>query len=153
MPKKANIVPAAPFLKTFNVNEICLPSGRERSQLPSGEIRAYSGGEIVIDKGVVPNSVFILREGTAVLLFFGAHGELLTARPVESGEMLGLTESIAGAPFNACLKAVTECRIESFEIEEFIGLLKTKGDLLFNVLRRLAIGLQECLIPFKISSL
>lgn len=151
MPSNDKIIPAPLVVRTLNINELC-PAGGQGNPLPlpAGENRVFAGGEIVFNEGVVPGAVLIFREGDAELLSRDAHGELLTMRPVEPGEVLGLTESIAGVPFKACLRAVTDCRVEYFEIREFIRLLKERDDLLFNLLQRLASGLQECLNSFKV---
>jgi CRP-like cAMP-binding protein len=94
--------------------------------------------------------VLIFREGVAELIARDPHGEILAMREVEPGEIFGVTESIAGASFKASLRAMTDCRMEYFEIKEFIQLLKERDDLLFNLLRQLAAGLHECLNSFKI---
>lgn len=151
MPSNDKIIPAPLVVRTLNINELCPASSQGTSlPLPAGESRVFAAGEIVFNEGVVPGAVLIFREGDAELLARDAQGELLHMRPVEPGEVLGLTESIAGVPFKACLRTLTDCRIEYFEIKEFIQLLKERDDLLFNLLQRLASGLQECLNSFKV---
>jgi CRP-like cAMP-binding protein len=137
--------------RTLTIDDLCPTGGQGTSPpIPAGDSRVFAAGEIVLDKGSVPEAVLIFREGAAELIALDAGGELQAMRVVQPGEILGLTESIAGAPFNFRLKAVTDCRIESFELREFIQLLKERDDLLFNLLKRLASGLQDCLNSFKI---
>ena len=151
MPSNDKIIPAPLVVRTLNINELCPAASQGASlPLPAGENRVFAGGEIVFNEGVVPGAVLIFREGAAEILSRDAHGEFEVMRLVEPGEVLGLTESIAGVPFKACLRAVTDCRVEYFEIREFIRLLKERDDLLFILLQRLASGLQECLNSFKV---
>jgi CRP-like cAMP-binding protein len=151
MPSNDRSIPAPLVVRTLNINDLCPASGQGTSlPLPPGESRLFAGGEIVFNEGVVPGAVLIFREGIAEVVSRDDLGELLVTRTVEPGEILGLTESIAGVPFKACLRAVTDCRVEYFELKEFIQLLKERDDLLFKLLERLASGLQECLNSFKV---
>lgn len=136
---------------TLNINDLCSVDGQGSSPpLPAGESRTFAAGEIVFDQGSVPSAVLIFRKGSAELVSRDAHGEIQAMRTVEPGEVLGVTESIAGAPFKISLRATTECRVEYFELMEFIQLLRERDDLLFNLLQRLAAGLQDCLNSFRI---
>ena len=151
MPSNDRPIPPSLAVRTLNLNDL-RTAGNEGSSppIPEGDSRVLAAGETVFDEGSVPGMVLIFREGTAELIALDAQGELQAMRVGEPGEILGLTESIAGAPFKFRLRAVTDCRIESFELSEFIQLLKERDDLLFNLLQRLASGLQECLNSFKI---
>jgi CRP-like cAMP-binding protein len=151
MPSSDRFIPAPLAVRTLNINDVC-PAGSQGSSppMPDGEIRTFAAGEIVFSEYSAPGDVLIFREGVAELIARDPHGEILAMREVEPGEIFGVTESIARAPFRVSLRAVTDCRIEYFEIKEFIQLLKERDDLLFNLLQRLATGLQECLNSFKI---
>ena len=151
MTSNDKIIPAPLLVKTLNINDLYPASSPGASlPFPEGEGRVFAGGEIIFNDGVVPREVLILREGTAEVFSKDAEGKIRAMRPLEPGEVIGLTESIAGVPFKTSLRAVTDCRFESFEIREFIGLLRERDDLLLNLLQRLALGLQECLNSYKV---
>ena len=151
MPSNDRSIPPSLAVRTLNINDL-YPTGDQGPSLPipSGDSRVFAAGETVFDEGSIPGSVLIFREGAADLITLEEHGGLQSMRAVEPGEILGLTESIARAPFKFRLRTVTDCRIESFEMGEFIQLLKERDDLLFNLLQRLASGLQDCLNSVKI---
>lgn len=151
MPSNDRSIPAPPALRTLNINDLNPADGQGVSPpIPEGESRVFAAGEVVFAEDTVPTSVLIFREGSAELVSRDPQGEIQSLREVEAGEVLGITESIAGAPFRVSLRTVTDCRFEYFEVREFIQLLKERDDLLFNLLQRLATGLQECLNSFRI---
>src|SRR5262249_31380382 len=91
------------------------------------------------------NSVFILNEGSAEILVPDINSNLQAVRQVASGEMLGLTESLAGAERDFCVRSISECVFTEISREELVKFLQQEPDMCFELASMMAAAFIECL--------
>lgn len=97
--------------------------------------------------GDFPSSVYILIKGEALLFSNSKTENEQTARPVETGEILGLTETIACLPHSNDLVTSAPCVFEVIERRNLINFLSRDAEAGFQLVKLLGINLQKHCLP------
>jgi len=109
-----------------------------------GRKRHSRRGEQILSIGSVVDSVFILNAGTAEILAPGSDGERQMIRTVAPGEILGLTEALAGTASDFAISSANESVFTEIPREEFITFLRKDPDMCFDLVSMMAAGFVQC---------
>ena len=107
--------------------------------------RLSQEGERLISIGSTLYNVSILDSGFAEILAPDMGGQLQTVRAVAPGEILGLTETLAGAQCDFSVSSITECVFTEIPREELIRFLRTAPDTCFELVSMMAAAFIECM--------
>ncbi len=110
----------------------------------------YGPDQIIFDAGDLPRLVYLLKNGRAEL-FLLADDERHPIRTMDPDEILGLTESLTGCPYEVGIRTVVPCDCECIEREDFVKLLEEDPEICFRLLKLLASNLQQSYIAFSTS--
>ena len=91
----------------------------------------YSAGEI-------PSGFYVLLRGRIQL----QSNDLCAIHSIEPSAIFGLTETIAGVPYETTAETLTPCVCEYIGREDFISFLCGEPKFSFQLLRQLALDLQ-----------
>ena len=100
--------------------------------------RTYRFDEMVFEQGFAAADVWRLVSGMAVLSQYDASHEPSFVRMVRPGEILGLTETLAGLPYSATLRAVSSCVFNCMKQSDLVWLLHRRPRLRQRIVRVLA---------------
>lgn len=98
----------------------------------------FQEGVCIFAKGDLPCCIYVLLKGRAQFL----QSESPEVRPVEKNEILGLPEMLANSPFEASVKAVTNCLCECISRDDFIEFLHEEPRVCFRLVQLLGSRLQ-----------
>jgi CRP/FNR family transcriptional regulator len=98
----------------------------------------YSRGSVLFVEGQTPSGVFILCTGRAKLTTRLADGRSRILRVAESGELLGLSATIAGKQYEATAEILDLCQVNFIKSEDFLSFLLDHGQACLNVARHLS---------------
>lgn len=99
-------------------------------------------GTMICTAGRPAEGVYVLREGRAAWSFEKETGRRRPWRFAEPLELVGLTETLGGQPFEASLEALTPCVVERIATNDFLALLGAEPRLCLALVKRLAANLQ-----------
>jgi len=99
----------------------------------------------LVPVGSTSNSVFILREGSAEVLIPHTDGTMRCIRTVVPGEMLGLTEMLAGSKYCFCVRATTNSVFTEIHREELVKFLQEEPGTCFELVSMMATAFIDCL--------
>jgi CRP/FNR family transcriptional regulator len=102
----------------------------------------YSKGSVLFVEGQMPSGVFILCTGRAKLTTRLADGRSRILRVAEPGELLGLSATISGNPYEATAEILDLCQVNFINGEDFLGFLLEHGQACLNVARHLSFDLR-----------
>jgi CRP-like cAMP-binding protein len=119
-----------------------LASIRRTRQIPAGGRLCAEGG--------LACCLFILREGRAQWLVRDEAGRRQRLRPVEPSEIIGLTETLGGLPYEGEVEAITPCEIDSIPQPDFQALLEKDPQLSFRLVRLLGTNLQKSILLARV---
>ena len=100
--------------------------------------RKFLSDETVFEQGSAPAALWKIVTGTAVLSRCNSKCEPAIARTVHSGEILGLTETLARIPFGATLRTVSSCICQCMDHRGLAGLLSRQPRIGQRILTLLA---------------
>ncbi len=107
------------------------------------EEKHFKKNELVFANGQTPVFIYFLLHGDAQI--FGnpkLDGKVLT-RSVEPREILGLTEAIAGLPYETSVQTVSPCLFECIRCDDFIHFLQNEPESCFCFLQMLSTNIQK----------
>ena len=87
----------------------------------------YSKGATLFLQGQSPRSIFVLCTGGVKLLASSDHGRPLVMRIAEAGEILGLSATLSGKPYEASAEALDKCQTNFVGREQFLEFLGEHG--------------------------
>ena len=99
-------------------------------------------GTMICTAGRPAEGVYVLREGRAAWSFESEAGRRRPWRFAEPLELVGLTETLGGQPFEASLEALTPCVVDRIATPDFLELLAGEPALCLELVRQLAANLQ-----------
>jgi CRP/FNR family transcriptional regulator len=102
----------------------------------------YSKGSVLFVEGQMPSGVFILCTGRAKLTTRLADGRSRILRVAEPGELLGLSATISGKPYEATAEILDLCQVNFINGEGFLSFLLDHGQACLNVARHLSFDLR-----------
>jgi CRP/FNR family cyclic AMP-dependent transcriptional regulator len=85
---------------------------------------AYPKGAVLFVEGQAPRGIFVLCKGRVKLSICSTDGKTLILKIAESGEVLGLSASVGGIPYELTAETIDPCQVNFVKREDFLRFLK-----------------------------
>jgi CRP/FNR family transcriptional regulator len=99
---------------------------------------AYPKGAVLFVEGQLPRGIFVLCKGRVKLSLCSTDGKTLIYKIVETGEVLGLSSSVTGKPYEVTAETVDPCQVNFVKREDFLRFLREHSDACLRVAEQLA---------------
>jgi len=107
----------------------------ERIKYPT----AYPEGAVLFMEGQAPRGIFVLCNGQVKLSLSAKNGKTLIFKIVEPGEVLGLSATVSGKPYEFTAETVDPCQVNLVKRDDFRRFLKENSDACFKVAEQLSL--------------
>jgi len=98
---------------------------------------SYPPGAVLFVEGQLPRGIFVLCKGSVKLSITSPNGRTMIVKLAEPGEVLGLSASISGKPYEVTAETIDPCQVNFVKREEFLAFLKDDVDACFKVAEQL----------------
>jgi CRP/FNR family cyclic AMP-dependent transcriptional regulator len=98
---------------------------------------AFPTGSVLFIEGQAPRGIFVICKGRVKLSFSSTEGKSLILRIAEVGEVLGLSSSIGGKPYELTAETIDPCQITFAKREDFLRFLRENNEACFRVTEQL----------------
>jgi CRP/FNR family transcriptional regulator len=99
---------------------------------------AYPKGAILFVEGQAPRGIFVLCKGRVKLSICSAEGKTLILKLAEDGEVLGLSASVSGKPYEVTAETIDPCQINFVKREDLRCFLKMHTEACMRVVEQLS---------------
>jgi len=99
---------------------------------------AYPKGAVLFVEGQAPRGVFILCRGRVKLSICSSDGKTLILKIAEAGEVLGLSASVSGKPYELTAETLDPCQVNFVKREDFLRFLRDHNDVCLRVAEQLS---------------
>ena len=99
---------------------------------------AYPKGAILFVEGQAPRGIFVLCKGRVKLSICSTDGKTLILKIAEAGEVLGLSASVSGKPYELTAETIDPCQVNFVKREDFQRFLKEHSDACLRVAEQLS---------------
>jgi len=99
---------------------------------------AYPKGAVLFVEGQAPRGVFILCRGRVKLSICSSDGKTLILKIAEPGEVLGLSASVSGKPYELTAETLDPCQVNFVKREDFLRFLREHNDVCLRVAEQLS---------------
>jgi CRP-like cAMP-binding protein len=106
--------------------------------LPSFDVHHSNSGQRIACRGKVPDRVFVIVKGIAMLETSAAEPSEYTGRILQHAELVGLVEMLAERPLSYDVTASTDCEFRSISREDLLLYLATHPEARTRAIRLLA---------------
>ena len=98
---------------------------------------AYPQGAVLFVEGQMPRGIFVICKGSVKLSINSPAGRTMIVKLAEPGEVLGLSATISGKPYEVTAETIDPCQINFVKREDFLRFLKEDVDACFKVAEQL----------------
>ena len=116
----------------------------ERELAVAQEVQRWPAGTIFFNEGEEPRGIFIVHSGQVDLVFSARTGARKALRTVRSGDILGLSDVVAGVNCDCTATARTACRVGFVPAAELRRMLVENPSLWLGVAESLSADLGSC---------
>ena len=99
---------------------------------------AYPKGAVLFVEGQAPRGIFVLCKGRVKLSICATDGKTLILKIAEPGEVLGLSASVSGKPYELTAETIDPCQVNFVKREDFLRFLKEHAEACFKVAEQLS---------------
>jgi CRP/FNR family cyclic AMP-dependent transcriptional regulator len=99
---------------------------------------AYPIGAILFVEGQAPRGIFVLCKGRVKISMGASDGKTLILKIVEPGEVLGISATVSGKPYELTAETMDPCQVNFVKREDFLRFLKDHADACFKVAEQLS---------------
>jgi len=99
---------------------------------------AYPKGAVLFIEGQAPRGIFVLCKGRVKLSICATDGKTLILKIAEPGEVLGLSATVSGKPYELTAETIDPCQVNFVKREDFLRFLKDNSDACFKVAEQLS---------------
>jgi CRP/FNR family transcriptional regulator, cyclic AMP receptor protein len=99
---------------------------------------AYPKGAVLFVEGQAPRGIFVLCKGRVKLSICATDGKTLILKIAEPGEVLGLSATVSGKPYELTAETIDPCQVNFVKREDFLHFLKDHSDACFKVAEQLS---------------
>jgi CRP/FNR family transcriptional regulator len=99
---------------------------------------AYPKGAVLFVEGQAPRGIFVLCKGRVKLSISATDGKTLILKIAEAGEILGLSATVSGKPYELSAETVDPCQVNFVKREDFLHFLRDHSDACFRVAEQLS---------------
>jgi CRP/FNR family transcriptional regulator, cyclic AMP receptor protein len=103
------------------------------------QVIAYPKGAILFIEGQAPRGIFVLCKGQVKLSLSAGDGKTIILKIVEPGEVLGLSATISGKPYDLTAETFEPCQVGFVKREDLLHLLKDNPDACFKAVEQLSV--------------
>jgi CRP/FNR family cyclic AMP-dependent transcriptional regulator len=101
-------------------------------------VAAYPKGAVLFVEGQAPRGIYVLCEGRVKLSICASDGKTLILKIAEAGEVLGLSATVGGTPYELTAETVSPCQVNFVKREDFQRLLREHSDVCLRVAEQLS---------------
>jgi CRP/FNR family transcriptional regulator, cyclic AMP receptor protein len=98
---------------------------------------SYPQEAVLFVEGQVPRGIFMLCKGTVKLSINSPSGRTMIVKLAEPGEVLGLSATISGKPYEVTAETIDPCQINFIKRDDFLKFLKDDVNACFKVAEQL----------------
>ena len=98
----------------------------------------YPKGAVLFGEGQSPRGLFVLCKGRVRMSICANDGKTLILQVSEPGEVLGLSATISGKPYELTAETMDPCQVNFVKREDFLGFLKEHNDACLRVTEQLS---------------
>ena len=98
---------------------------------------AYPQGAVLFVEGQMPRGIFVICKGSVKLSINSPGGRTMIVKLAEPGEVLGLSATISGKPYEVTAETIDPCQINFVKREDFLRFLKEDVEACFKVAEQL----------------
>ncbi|MGA8733208.1 MAG: Crp/Fnr family transcriptional regulator [Terriglobales bacterium] len=99
---------------------------------------AYPQGAVLFVQGQMPRGIFVLCKGTIKLSIDSPGGRTMIMELAEPGEVLGLSASISGKPYEVTAETLDPCQVNFVKRDDFLRFLRGDVEACFKVAEQLS---------------
>jgi CRP/FNR family transcriptional regulator len=99
---------------------------------------AYPKGAVLFVEGQAPRGIFVLCKGRVKLSISSSDGKTLILKIAEAGEVLGLSATVSGKPYELTSETIDPCQVNFVKREDFLRFLREHADACFRVAEQLS---------------
>ncbi len=99
---------------------------------------AYPQGAVLFVEGQMPRGIFVLCKGSVKLSITSPSGRTVIVKLAEPGEVLGLSATISGKPYEVTAETLDPCQVNFVKREDFLRFLKDDVEACFKVAEQLS---------------
>jgi CRP/FNR family transcriptional regulator, cyclic AMP receptor protein len=101
-------------------------------------VAAYPQGAVLFVEGQMPRGIFVLCKGTVKLSINSPGGRTMIVELAEPGEVLGLSATISGKPYEVTAETLDPCQVNFVKRDDFLRFLKEDVQACFKVAEQLS---------------
>ena len=99
---------------------------------------AYPKGAVLFVEGQNPRGIFVLCKGRVKLSLCSSTGKIMIMKLVEPGEVLGLSATISGKPYEVMAETAEPCQVNFVRREDFLRFLQRHSEAGLRVAEQLS---------------
>jgi CRP/FNR family transcriptional regulator, cyclic AMP receptor protein len=99
---------------------------------------AYPEGAVLFVERQEPRGIFVICKGSVKLTVSAPNGKTIIMKIAEAGEVLGLSATVSGKPYEVTAATIDPCQINFVKREDFLRFLKNDADVCFKVAEQLS---------------
>lgn len=99
---------------------------------------AYPKGSILFVEGQSPRGIFVLCQGRVRMSICSTDGKTLILQISEPGEVLGLSATVSGKPYELTAETMSPCQVNFVKREDFLRFLKEHSEACLRVAEQLS---------------
>jgi CRP/FNR family transcriptional regulator len=99
---------------------------------------AYPKGAVLFVEGQAPRGVFILCHGRVKLSICSSDGKTLILKIAEPGELLGLSATVSGKPYELTAETQEPCQVNFVKRDDFLRFLREHNEVCLRVAEQLS---------------
>jgi CRP/FNR family transcriptional regulator len=99
---------------------------------------AYPKGAVLFVEGQAPRGIFVLCKGRVKLSICSTDGKTLILKIAEAGEVLGLSATLSGKPYELTAETIDPCQINFVKREDFMRFLRDHSEACLRVAEQLS---------------
>src|SRR5690348_8753359 len=118
-----------------------LRAERTFCDLPSSALQAFTSypkDAVLFVEGQSPRGIFVICKGRVKMSMSSIDGKTLTLKISEPGEVLGVSATVSGKPYELTAETIDPCQITFVRREDFLRFLKQHVDACFRVAEQLS---------------
>lgn len=99
---------------------------------------AYPQKAVLFVEGQLPRGIFVLCKGRVKLSINSPSGRTVIVKLVEPGEVLGMSATISGKPYQVTAETIDPCQVNFVKRDDFLRFLKDDVEACFKVAEQLS---------------
>jgi CRP/FNR family transcriptional regulator len=99
---------------------------------------AYPQGAVLFVEGQIPRGIFVLCKGSVKLSINSPSGRTVIVKLAEPGEVLGLSATISGKPYEVTAETLDPCQVNFVKRDDFLRFLMNDVEACFKVAEQLS---------------